>query len=490
MVKGIKRNYNWKRFWCSRADSFDLSDGGYLSDPDSEWGHLYNPHVKSFESIASIPCLILLGEPGIGKTYAMQTAQKAVSAEIKEKGERVLNFDLRSYGSEDRLVRELFGGKIFSDWIKAEYRLHVFLDSLDECLLRIDTLAALLVDKLKEYPVNRICLRIACRTADWPRSLEEGLKQLWGEDAVGVYELTPLRRVDVIEAANAHNLDHNDFLQKIDKKEVVPLAIKPVTLNFLINTYSKNGGFPSTQAELYLQGCRLLCEETNEGRRDARLTGSFTPEQRLAVASRIAAVTIFSNRYAVWTGIDCGDVPDEDVTVQKLCGGSEDADGSQFDVTKEAIEETLSTGLFSSRGLNRMGWAHQTYAEFLAARYLEKHKMTLTQIRSFFIHPGDNEAGLIPQLHETAAWLASMSPEVFKEIARVNPEVLLRSDVATAEIRDRVALVESLLKAYDEKGCRAPDLNNQKRYKKLGHPGLKDQLRPYICDSTLSLIHI
>jgi len=487
MVKGIKQNYNWKRFWCPRTDSFDLSDGGYLSDPDSEWG---NPHVKSFESITSIPCLVLLGEPGIGKTYAMQTAQKAVSAEIQEKGEQVLNFDLRSYGSEDRLVRELFGGKIFSDWIEAEYRLHVFLDSLDECLLRIDTLAALLVDKLKEYPVDRICLRIACRTADWPGSFEEGLKQLWGGDAVGVYELTPLRRVDVIEAAKAQNLDDNKFLREIDQREVVPLAIKPVTLNFLINTYSKNGRFPSTQAELYLQGCRLLCEETNEGRRNARLTGSFTPEQRLATASRIAAVTIFSNRYAVWTGIDCGDVPDEDVTVQKLCGGSEDADGSQFDVTKKAIEETLSTGLFSSRGLNRMGWTHQTYAEFFAARYLEKHKMTLTQIKSLFIHPGDNEARLVPQLHETAAWLASMSPEVFKEILRVNPEVLLRSDVATAEIKDRVALVENLLKVYDEKGCRAPDMNNQRRYKKLDHPGLKDQpsledlLRPYICDST------
>ncbi|MEB2307701.1 MAG: hypothetical protein OZ917_00110 [Candidatus Brocadiaceae bacterium] len=479
MVKGIKQNYNWKRFWCPRADSFDLSDGGYLRDPG-----LYNPHVKSFESITSIPCLVLLGEPGIGKTYAMQTAQKAVSAEIKEKGEQVLNFDLRSYGSEDRLVRELFGGKIFSDWIEAEYRLHVFLDSLDECLLRIDTLAALLVDKLKEYPVDRICLRIACRTADWPGSLEEGLKQLWGGDALGVYELTPLRQEDVIDAAKAYNLDDNKFLQEIDQRGVVPLAIKPVTLNFLINTYSKNGRFPSTQAELYLQGCRLLCEETNEGRRDARLTGSFTPEQRLAAASRIAAVTIFSNRYAIWMGTDFGDVPDEDVTDQKLCCGSEDADGSQFDVTEKAIEETLSTGLFSSRGLNRMGWAHQTYAEFLAARYLEKHKMTLTQIRSLFIHPGDNEAGLVPQLHETAAWLASMSPEVFNEILRVNPEVLLRSDVATAEKKDRVALVESLLKAYDEKGCRDPDWNNQKRYKKLGHPGLEDQLRPYICDST------
>ncbi len=488
MAKDVKPIYNWKRFWCPRTGSFDLSDGGYLTNPDSEWGHLYNPDVKSFESITTIPCLILLGEPGIGKSQAMQTAQNAIYDKIKEVGDQILCLDLRSYGSEDRLIRNLFENPTFLSWAREKHRLHVFLDSLDECLLRIDTLAALLVDEFKKYSVDHLYLRIACRTADWPTSLENGLKQLWGEDAVGVYELTPLRRVDVIEAATTNNLDHNVFLQEIDQKEVVPLAIKPVTLSFLIKTYIKNGRFPSTQAELYLQGCHKLCEETNKHRRDARLIGSFTPEQRLAMASRIAAVTIFSNKYAVWTDIDRGSVPDEDTTIQEVCGGSEDADGMQFQVTEIAVRETLGTGLFSLRGPNRMGWAHQTYAEFLAARYLAKHQMTLTQIMGLLIHQGDGEAKLVPQLHETAAWLAGMMPEVFRKITSVNPEVLLRSDIATAELKDRAALVESLLKTYDEGGLMDRDWNNQKRYKRLYHPGLADQLRPYICDGTKGII--
>lgn len=52
---------------------------------------------------------------------------------------------LRSYGSEDRLVRDVFDSKAFVSWTEGKNRLHVFLDSLDEGLLRIDTLAALLV---------------------------------------------------------------------------------------------------------------------------------------------------------------------------------------------------------------------------------------------------------------------------------------------------------------------------------------------------------
>ena len=383
--------YNWKRFWCPRTSSFDLSDSGYLADPDSEWGHIYNPDAKSFESITTIPCLVLLGEPGIGKTRSIQTAQSEIYEKIKEADDQILCLDLSSYSSEDRFIRNLFEDTTFLSWKKGKHRLYVFLDSLDECLLRIDTLAALLIDELKKYPIKRLSLRIACRTADWPNSLENGLIQLWGKDAVGVYELTPLRRADVIEAAKTNNLDHNVFLQEIDQKEVVPLAIKPVTLGFLISTYIKNGRFPSTQTELYLQGCCRLCDENNESRRDARLTGTFTIEQRLAVASRIAAITVFSNRYAIWTGINRGDVPDEDTTIQELSGGTEDVDGVQFQVTEIAIKETLATGLFSSRGSNRMGWAHQTYAEFLAARYLAKHKMTLTQIMSLLVHPGDIE---------------------------------------------------------------------------------------------------
>lgn len=190
--------YDWKRFWCPRIGSINLSDGGYLYDPESEFGHIYNPDVVPFESLARVPCLALLGEPGIGKTHAMQAERKAIHTKIEKEGDQALWLDLRSYGSEDRLVRNLFESTTFACWAKGIHRLHVFLDSLDECLLRIDTLSALLIDEFKEYPIERLQLRIACRTADWPKSLEDGLRQLWGDDAVAVYELAPLRRVDVI----------------------------------------------------------------------------------------------------------------------------------------------------------------------------------------------------------------------------------------------------------------------------------------------------
>ena len=355
------------------------------------------------------------------------------------------------------------------------------MDSLDECLLRVDTLATLLIDEFKKYPVDRLSLRIACRTAEWPVTLEKGLQDLWGDTNFDAYELAPLRRLDVIEAAKENGIDPELFVEEVAEKGVVSFAIKPVTLQFLINTYKKGGGLPSTQADLYLSGCLRLCEEQSQQRIDGKLSGNLSSRQLLAVAARIAAITQYGNRYAIWKGIDIGDVPDEDITVSELAGGKEIVDGVAFEVTERALRETLDTGLFSSRGPNRLGWAHQTYAEFLAARFVIQNNMVLPQIKSLITHPADPENKLVPQLHETAAWLSSMIPGVFAEIMQSDPEVLLRSDVSKAGDTEREALVCALLTQIEE-GKFFPRNLGKDQFKKLLHPNLTTQLQIAIRD--------
>ena len=81
-------------------------------------------------------------------------------------------------------------------------------------------------------------------------------------------------------------------------------------------------------------------------------------------------------------------------------------------------EKVLQTGLFSLRSKNRLGWAHQTYAEFLAALYsIDQHQLPPTQIDTLLMSSGGSGTKLVPQLHETAAWLASLDIVVFRRIA-------------------------------------------------------------------------
>lgn len=96
----------WKRFWCRREDTFSLGDRGFLSDPDSEHGKLIDPQLISFETLQKSPCLALLGEPGIGKSWSLKTDVDAFLRQAD--GISALRLDLRSVGTEERLQRKLF----------------------------------------------------------------------------------------------------------------------------------------------------------------------------------------------------------------------------------------------------------------------------------------------------------------------------------------------------------------------------------------------
>ncbi len=307
--------YDWQRYWVPRGQSPKLLDRGFLLDPESEWAWAYGPTGKTLADLADIPCLVLLGEPGIGKSDVL-LRDHAIASERNARQSAVapLWVDLRSFGDEDRLERRLTTHPDIQRWIQGDGILELFLDSLDECLLRIDTVATLLPDTLSVLPWERLCLRIACRTGDWPSTLEHGLARLWGEEKVGVFELAPLRRADIVLAAEANGLDPDGFLAEIADREAEPLANRPVTLDFLLRTRREGTPLPARRADLYLKGCQLLAAEGSESRIDAGRRGGMGAAERIALATRIAAATVFSNRYAVWTGSEARIMEPEDLS--------------------------------------------------------------------------------------------------------------------------------------------------------------------------------
>jgi len=252
-------------------------------------------------------------------------------------------------------------------WIGGPSVLTIFFDSLDEGLLRLPNIAAVLSSELKRLPAERLRVRVACRSYDWQTTLESTLRDIFDDKSFGVFQLAPLRRVDVVIAAQSEDVDSTLFLDAVNRVGAVPFAIKPVSLRFLLNSFKKDGALPSSLVELYKKGCIQLSAESSESRRDARAVGNLTSSQRLQVAARIAAVMHLSNRSGVSTRPYHEAPPPEDVTVDDLVGELDTSGPSFPNNNLAAIDELLGTALFRGLGTNRFGWSHHTYGEFLSA---------------------------------------------------------------------------------------------------------------------------
>jgi hypothetical protein len=472
--------YHWIRFWLPRDTPLRFDTQGYLPDPHEPLGAVYNPELRQIESMVDTPCLILLGEPGMGKSTVLRSHGEAIKSTVEAAGDAYLFYNLGMFQTDGLLHQQIFGNQVYRRWLEGSHRLYLLLDSLDECRLNIKTVATLLAEQLQECPTDRLYLRIACRTTQWVSGLEEALRKKWGE-AVGVFDLTPLRRVDIASAAMAAECDPQAFLADVERSGVVPLAIKPITLAFLLSSYLQSGRLPVRQASLYEQGCLMLCDEHSSSRRDAGYTGAFSAHEKLRTAEQLAYLTIFSNRSTIWAGPANPIRSSEVLEVDSLVHSDRLVPSERVLIT-----EALGTGLFTMYTPDEFSWSHQTYAEFLAARSIRD--LPLPQIQSLLFHTGYTEPHIIPQLYETAAWLAGMKPEMFQLIMAYDPEVLLRSDVDKADPQDRAALVAALLTRFEREEIFDNTRRWSRQYHKLAYPGIAEQLRPFIIDSRKGIL--
>ena len=233
----------WPRFWVPRTGQIDLSDAGFLVDPTSLFLRA-SPELQpqTLVDLERYRALALLGEPGMGKSTSLKEETDRLSS-LSSSGLNIpVHFDLRAYSSEELLYRRVFEGPELTAWKEGGYFITLHLDSLDEALLRIDSIANLLAAELPKLPTARMSIRIACRTAMWPSlTLESTLEAIWGKEASGIFELAPLRRINVIAAAQNRGIDPDIFFNALFSANAIPFAIKPLTLNLLLNLFESTG---------------------------------------------------------------------------------------------------------------------------------------------------------------------------------------------------------------------------------------------------------
>lgn len=464
--------YDWKRCWYKRGRDLPL-ENGFLKPMDLKYVQDTDV-VFTFDKISDKPCLILLGDAGLGKT----TALSQIVTDLEQKPNReidFLNFDLRLISSDSKLDSIIFQHPTFVKWINGNHKLCLFLDSLDEGLLHIGLLGDLLLEKLKVLDISRLQLRIACRTGVFPSELEDELLEIWGKENFEILELAPLTAKDVVTACEKCNINSKEFFYIIYNKQIESLARSPVTLDMLLRMYNENNNdIPLSKLRIYEEGCRILCKEVNRKRsQNKSLSGNVPTDKRMKIAMLLGAITLFCNKGLIVNRR----AEDNELSIDEFISVSYD----KFQYNMNDIYEVLGSSLFTEKGQNEYTWAHLSYAEFFAAKFAQNNKFSTEQILSLILQSEDNNNRVIPQLHYTTAWIASFNDEVFYHIIERDPDVLCLSDVAQMDDRRRKLLVDSLLDRYNI--CNEYFRNgNQSFYKNLKHESLSSQLTTFIRD--------
>ncbi len=128
----------WRRF-CTPHGKINCGyDGrGFLVDPEDEYGKFSNPHLCSTEELAPYRCIILSGQPGLGKTIEVEKLEKVTIRAANQSSDTIIGFHCRSIASHEALRRATIGAPIWKTTISNGSFINLIIDGVDEGLAKV-----------------------------------------------------------------------------------------------------------------------------------------------------------------------------------------------------------------------------------------------------------------------------------------------------------------------------------------------------------------
>ena len=447
--------------------------------------------MVTLEDVRDVPSLLLLGEPGSGKSVALHQEEQATRMLVSPDDE-VLIVDLGEAQDARELREKIFAAPPVVSSRERAGRLHLFLDSLDEAKVQIRRVVSLLENGLEDLALGRVVLRITCRTAERPVEFETWLSRAFGSDRHRTLELAPLRLSETMSTASALGVDADRFVASALVAGAGPLAARPLTLKMLLRVLAAEGEFPDALARLYESALLFMAGEHDPERRDLR---TLSASESIAIAARIAAATILAGRDVIGDGVAGA------VELTQLIGGTEldrlIAQPTEVTVNEQAVREVLGTALFSARG-GGLGWAHRTFGEYLAAFWLAGERISDQQVADLLLVDEGTARRITPPLRNVAGWLLTLRSGFQRSLVPADAVVMVYGDPSSVAPEIRRQLFPALLEAIADHeverfGLRslwprlAYDGIARELQTALGNTALDDQARQAAVDAVAQL---
>lgn len=364
----------------------------------------------TFADILEIPNIVLLGEPGAGKSYLFNHASQ------HEDGSCITARNFTIYADESCANRP------------------VYIDALDEKRSRSEQPDSIseIIRHIKQIKPSKV--RLSCRVADWLGETDLEMFKPYFEANGGycVVVLEALAEAEIDRILIGKNVDDPcEFREQAYSKGVGSLLTNPQTLIMLADSV-KNGQWPETKKELYENATALLLTEHNKTHKRKPLAG-YTLTQLKDAAGAACAVLLIADVEGI--SLLKGDYSYAEIPYQD----------------SEAVLAALTKQAFVSIAQERVNYSHRTIAEYLAACWLVKfirEGLPVSRVCSWLCVYGYPAL----ELRGLYAWLVQLLPDEYADALMVGDPygVLVLGDVSCLSLSGRKSLLNALVKLSEK----------------------------------------
>jgi len=326
--------------------------------------------LKPIEAFLHHKVLVIVGEPGLGKTTSFKQAEASeLQSEFIPIGEFLACTDPSIYKHKA-----------------------LYLDGLDEQRSKYSGQGVMdaLVAKIKQSQAAKI--RVSCRTAEWHG--EQDLKSL--EYAIPKSQtvqlsLQPLTEVDWPNLIP--DQDVADFIQGAVNHGLQDFLNNPGDFILLHQYYQDVDEWPATRAELMDGACRSLLKELNQEHYEA-LDDRINDIALQKSSEYLAAVMLLS-------GV-------EGISTSRRAASRSFPSIHQFDDELFCMRVASRRRLFSPLENERIAPRHRKIAEYMAARYLARRVREGLSLRRLMTLLTGFDGKTAPELRGVYAWLVTL----------------------------------------------------------------------------------
>ncbi len=377
--------------------------------------------LSAFRNVAA---LVLLGEPGSGKSTLFEQEREA----IRDAGHFVTAREFRRM--DGGRLREL-GGKV------------LFIDGLDETRAggkyetgAVDEIQARLLD------LGRPIFRISCRAADWFGPVDRlPLTSAALDSSITTLRLDPLTRSDVRSWLSLHDpdLEAAGFMLTADQRGFGPMLDNPQTLKYLYEAVA-DGGWPATRSETFQRACERLASEHND--EHPRATELVSTADILDIAARLSAIQLLSGAGGISFESDVADP--NFVAAAAIAADLATSTGRPV----SELRRSVATNLFKTADELRFEPIHRQIAEYLGASHLaeliDNGVISAGRVCAAMASPIGNR--VVTDFRGLAAWLCTRSETARRLLIEADPVgMALYGDISEWPAADRRRLFEALV---------------------------------------------